>query len=366
MSTYQNEETKIFANALNLIEELGPVSLRKLLAHFGDFKTAWQASESKFLQAGLDQKKASAIISKRNQIKPEQSWQNLLSLGIQVVLAGDEAYPPLLSEIAQPPPIVYIRGDTSLLRQPGLAVVGTRKMSTYGKQVIQELVPTLAVSNFVIVSGLAFGVDAEAHTATLNAGGKPVAVLASALDNNSISPKPNYLLAQKIIEQGCLISEYPLGMTVQKQNFPIRNRIISGLSLGTLVVEADVESGALITANYALEQNREVFAVPGSVFSPGSAGTNELIKRGAKMVTKAQDIIEELNIDVNLESQVPLEAATPEENEMLLVLSREPTHVDDLVRALKKPVTGVNSLLTMLELKGRVKNLGGNRYVKTR
>ncbi|MBI2356119.1 MAG: DNA-protecting protein DprA [Candidatus Doudnabacteria bacterium] len=357
---------KIYGNAFNLIPDLGPISLMKLQAFFGDYASAWQASGSDLRQAGLNQKSVDAIISKRNEIKPEQSWEKLQSLGIEVVLTGDEDYPPLLSEISQPPPILYIRGNVQLLRQPGLAVVGTRKMTQYGKHITQELVATLAASNLVIVSGLAFGVDAEAHNTTLNSGGSPIAVLASSLDNSSISPRANFLLAQKIIQQGCLVSEYPLGMVVQKQNFPIRNRIISGLSLGTLVIEADLESGALITANYALEQNREVFAVPGSIFSEVSQGTNELIKRGAKLVTSARDIIQELNIDLNLNQAVPLEPTAPEEKVLLELLSKEPTHIDELVRSIKKPAAEVNTLLTMLELKGRVKNLGGSHYVKTR
>ncbi|MBI4049447.1 MAG: DNA-protecting protein DprA [Candidatus Doudnabacteria bacterium] len=359
-------EDKIYGNAFNLVPELGAVSLAKLRAFFGSYRLAWQASERDLLSCGLDAKKAEAIITKRNLIKPEQSWEKLVSLGIKTVLLGEAAYPPLLAEISQPPPILYIRGDSSLLSYPGIAVVGSRKMSAYGKQATRELVETLAINKLTVISGLAFGVDAEAHHATLSTGGMPIAVLASSLDNSSISPRANYLLAQKIIACGCLVSEYPLGYLVQKQNFPVRNRIISGLALGTLVVEADLESGALITAQNALDQNREVFAVPGSIFSPTSQGTNDLIKRGAKLVTAAKDIIQELNLDLNLASPKPLEAATEEENELLAMLSAEPTHVDDLVRALKKPVTEVNSILTMLELKNRIKNLGGSRYVKVR
>jgi len=246
-----------------------------------------------------------------------------------------------------------------------VAVVGTRKITSYGQQACQELITGLVQNNLSIVSGLAFGVDAQALSVCVAEGGIPVAVLASDLDNSSISPRSNFQLAQKVVERGCLVSEYPLGMVVQKQNFPIRNRIISALSLGTLVIEADMESGSLITANFALEQNREVFAVPGSIFSQSSRGTNALIKKGAKLVARVNDILEEF--DITSANPAPIDlSATPQEQTVLDVLAKEPIHIDDLIKLLKLRPADLNSLLTMLEMKGRVKNLGGGKYAKVR
>jgi DNA processing protein len=271
-----------------------------------------------------------------------------------------------LLEIAAPPPLLYVRGDKSVLNSTTVSVVGTRKISLYGKQVCEELISGLAQNNLTVVSGLAYGIDAEALNVCVKNEGRCIAVLASDLDNLSISPRTNFQLAQKIIQHGCLVSEYPLGMSVQKQNFPIRNRIISGLSLATVVIEADLESGSLITAHHALEQNREVFAVPGSIFSPTSRGTNELIRKGAHMAHSIGSILEELN----LEGITPIEAesyeVSAEERLLLDHLSREPVQIEDLIRSVRLPAGQVNASLTILEMKGRVKNLGGAKYVRIR
>lgn len=357
---------RVFANALNLIPELGPVKLGKLWKYFSNFQAAWEASSSDYRSAGLDEKTIERIITRKPLIKPEQSFEALERLKIKILLITDPDYPAILKEIPAPPPILYVRGNEKVLNKTVIAVVGTRKMSSYGRQAAQELVTGLVISNLTIVSGLAFGVDAEALNAALNAKAQCVAVLASSIDDASISPRANFLLAQKIIDNGCIISEYPLGSNVQKQNFPIRNRIISGLALGTLVVEADEESGALITANYSLEQNREVFAVPGSIFSPTSRGTNQLIKKGAKLVNSAFDILEELNLDVQTTHLSETFEESEEENMVLSNLTREPVHIDELILLAKLPASQVSAALTLLELKGRVKNLGGTKYIKVR
>jgi DNA processing protein len=283
-----------------------------------------------------------------------------------VILETEPEYPQLLKEISAPPPILYVRGDKSVLNSTTIAMVGTRKISLYGKQVCQELAVGLVQNNVTLVSGLAFGVDAEALSAAVQNGGRAVAVLASDLDNTSISPRSNFQLSQKIIQTGCLISEYPLGTSVQKQNFPIRNRIIAGLSLATIVVEADRDSGALITANYALEQNREVFAVPGSIFSDVSHGTNELIRKGAHIVTGIGSVFDELNLAESAPLATENFEVTAEERLLLDHLSRSPRHLEDLIRAVKLPASVVNSNLTLLEMKGRVKNMGSAQYIKIR
>ncbi|MBI2607418.1 MAG: DNA-protecting protein DprA [Candidatus Doudnabacteria bacterium] len=359
-------KNKIYGNALNLIPELGAVKLTRLLNYFGDYKTAWEASAFELNQAQLDQKTIDAVKSKQPGINPGKAWEDLLIQKIEMVTILESEYPALLKEITTPPPLLYVRGDKKVLSKTGIAVVGSRKISQYGRQAIEEIVTALAQSRLNIISGLAFGVDAFSLHACLNAGAKPVAILASDLQDNSISPRSNFNLAQEVAEKGCLVSEYALNSNVQKQNFPIRNRLISGLSIGVLVIEADEESGALITANYALEQGREVFAIPGSIFSPTSRGTNKLIKQGAKLVSTAQDIFEELNLDVQVLTETEPLATTDQESQLLLNLTREPIHIDDLVKQVKLPVSEINATLSLLELKGRVKNLGGAKYVKIR
>ncbi len=359
-------EAKIFANALNQLPELGPVRLRQLVSHFGNYAKAWAADPSEYAQVGIPPKVVAQIIANKKKINPELSFAELARRQIEILLDVEPEFPQALKEIAAAPPLLYVRGQNPVLNSTCIAVVGTRKISSYGQQVCAELVAGLAQSNLTVVSGLAFGVDAAALNAAVSNEGSAVAVLASDLDNSSISPRVNFQLAQKILDRGSLISEYPLGMSVQVQNFPIRNRIISGLSLATIVVEADLESGALITANFALEQNREVFAVPGSMFSATSRGTNELIRRGAHIVTGVGSILDELNLDQkNLQEPISVEA-TKEEQIVLTKLSKEPTQVEDLIRALKLPAAQINAHLSILEMKGRVKNLGGAKYIKIR
>ncbi len=359
-------ENKIFAHAFNLIPELGPISLKKLFDYFGTLQSAWYADPFEYTNVGLRAKTISQIIARKNKINPEQAFAELTRRQIEVTLINEPEYPNLLREISASPAILYTRGNKKALNQLSIGVVGTRKMSAYGQQACEEVVSQLVQANVGIVSGLAFGIDAIALNACVTQEGIPVAVLASDLDNTSISPRSNFNLAQKIISMGCLVSEFPLGTQVQKQNFPIRNRIIAGLSVGTLVIEADIQSGALITANFALEQNREVFAIPGSIFSPVSRGTNALIKHGAKIVTSANDIIEELNLTPALAYESVSMEVSMEEEIILNSLTREPIHIDDLIKSVKLNPGAVNASLTLLEMKGRIKNLGGAKYAKIR
>lgn len=357
---------KIFANALNLLPELGPVRLTKLRNYFGSWQKAWIADPSLYSEAGIPARIISQIIARKNSVNPEQSFAESARRQIDAILIDEPAYPQLLKEISAPPPILYVRGNKKALNSTVIAMVGTRKISLYGKQSAEELVAGLAANNLTIASGLAYGTDAEALSACLKNSGTAIAVLASDLDNLSISPRTNFRLAQEIMEKGCLVSEIPLGTPVTKSNFPVRNRIISGLSIATIVIEADLDSGSLITANYALEQNREVFAVPGSIFSPGSRGTNELIRRGAHIVTGISSILDELNLQNNLPVEVADLEATADEELILQNLSREPVHVEELIRKIRLAAATVNASLTILEMKGRVKHLGGSTYVKIR
>ncbi|HTL39712.1 MAG TPA: DNA-processing protein DprA [Methylomirabilota bacterium] len=359
-------EEKIFANALNQLPGLGPVRLTQLYSSFGSWAKAWANSPQTYAQAGIPLKTINEIITKKSKINPEQSFAEMTRRGIEVVLNTEKNYPELLKEISSAPPLLYVRGNKAVLNSLGMAVVGTRKISLYGKQICEELVNGLVQNNISIVSGLAYGVDAAALTACVENDGKAIAVLASDLDNTSISPRVNFNLAQKIMKNGCLVSEYPLGAETHKQNFPVRNRLISGLAVGTVVVEADLESGSLITADFALEQNREVFAVPGSIFSQTSRGTNELIRKGAHIVTGIGSILDELNLtNSELLEDVPMDT-TEEEQSILSHLSKEPIQIEELIRTLKLPARKISASLTMLEMKGRVKNLGGTKYIKIR
>jgi DNA processing protein len=356
-----------FAHSLNQLPELGPVRLGKLFARFPDLSQAFRASIDDLIKAGIEPKIAERILPKIRWLDPDKACLELDKYGIEILLMSDKAYPSILKEIPSAPPILYIRGRAEVLSGYGIGVVGTRKMTSYGKQVTNELIPLLAQNRINVISGLAFGIDAEALALAIEHGLSPVAVLASSIEDSAISPRSNLNLAKKIIDRGCIISEYPPGTSVQKQNFPQRNRIISGLSVGTLVIEADLDSGALITAKYALEQNRAVFAVPGPIFSQSSRGANDLIRRGAKPVSGISDIIEELNLDLSKPQDQELYTTDdPIESAIIESLTRQPVFIDELVKALKLPVAKVNTALSILELGGRVKNLGNNRYVKLR
>jgi len=263
---------------------------------------------------------------------------------------------------------MYIKGTLKPEDEFAVGVVGTRKLTTYGQQVASQISRDLAQAGLTIVSGLAMGIDTLAHLAALEQKTRTIAVIGSSLDRFSIFPSQNRSLAEKIAQNGALLSEYPVGSAALPHHFPARNRIVSGLSLGTLVVEAPEKSGALITANHALSQNREVFAIPGSIFSDNSAGPNNLIKMGAKLVSNAEDILEELNLK-NLTQNIvarQIIAETPEEELILNFLSHEPQPVDKIVQETKMDTSIVNATLSLMEMKGKVKNLGGMQYVLAR
>jgi DNA processing protein len=277
-------EEKYF-NAFNLIG-VGPISFQKLLEKFSSLEEAWQSN----LEGILNRQ----VIAKRTRINPEKEYEKLAKRGIKVLTIKDKTYPKLLKEIYAPPALLYIQGKLS---EPCLGIVGSRELSPYGFKTAPKLSFELARKGLTIVSGLAKGIDTLAHQSALKARGKTIAVLGSGLD--IIYPKDNQKLSKEIIQTGAVISEFPLGTPPKRQNFPQRNRIVSGLSRGVLIIEAGERSGSLITARQALEQNRDVFAVPGPINSLTSAGTNGLIKLGAKPVTEVNDILEELSTLTN-------------------------------------------------------------------
>jgi DNA processing protein len=361
------QEAKYY-NAINLLPEFGPIRFTKLRNGFANMEQAWKADTQELLACGLEERVVARFIAHRTGIDPDAEIARLAGEGIQVVLDSDPTYPSRLREIFHAPPILYVRGELPDPDAVIVAVVGTRKMTSYGKQVTEEFARALAARGVTIVSGLAYGIDTAAHNAALGASGKTIAVLPTCVDHEGVYPQANRLLAEQIAMHGTLLSEFPLGTLALKQNFPARNRIISGLALGTLVVEADEESGALITAKWALEQNREVFAVPGNIHQAMSRGTNALIKQGARLVATVEDILDALNIEqvlVQAETKSVI-ADTPEEAKLLDLLGREAMHVDDLVQASGLPASLVNSSLTMMEMKGKVRNVGSQEYVIAR
>jgi len=349
----------------SLIPGIGRVRLSQLKEHFGNLRDAWKAPEGELRQAGLDSRSIETLLLLCPKISLDAEMGKLERYKVKALTCEDSRYPPKLKEIYDYPPLLYIRGNF-MPRQddPCLAVVGTRRPSIYGRQVAEEITTDLAKSKITVISGLARGIDSIAHRAALGVGGKTIAVLASGLD--IIYPAENARLAQAIMEQGALVSEHPLGIKPRAENFPLRNRIMSGLSLGVLVVEARERSGALITALQALEQNREVFAIPGSILSPASRGTNHIIQEGAKLVRNCTDIIEELNLSVAAPQQLEIKEFLPANNvesAVLKQLSSEPEHIDKICRHSGLPMPEVSSTLAILELKGIVKQAGNMNYV---
>jgi len=282
---------------------------------------------------------------------------------IKTVALNDKNYPKLLKEIKNPPEVLYYRGEI-LPEENCFAIVGTRRYSPYGKQVALEMAGDLAETGLIIVSGLAPGIDTFAHTAAVERNKRTIAVLGTGLDEKSIYPQSNLKLAQRILETGgCLISEYPSGTPGSQFSFPQRNRIISGLSLGVLVVEAKEKSGALITAEWARKQRRKVFAVPGPIHSSNSKGPHKLIKQGAKLVEHTNDILKELNLPQSSTRTVLVEnERSEEENLILKILKEEALYIDKIIEKTKLPASTIASTLAILEIKGKVRNLGGNVY----
>jgi DNA processing protein len=281
---------------------------------------------------------------------------------IKKISIENENYPKRLKEIKDPPRVLYYLGEI-FPEEDCLAIVGARKCTNYGKEIAYRIASDLAEAGLTIVSGFAPGIDTMAHKAAIEKGKRTIAVLGTGLDEKSIYPKSNLKLIDKILENGgAIISEFEPGIHGAKYTFPQRNRIISGLSLGVLVVEARMQSGALITANYAKEQGRKVFAVPGSIFSQTSKGCHFLIKKGVKLVESAEDILEELGIRKLEVGRMEIKGETPEENLILEVLKEGALDVEKIIEKTKLPPPKVASILSILEIEGKIKNLGGNIY----
>lgn len=382
-----------YLNAINILVVAKLGVLQTVHNAFGgDWERAWHADLDRYIPKDLapekdrpDGRKSNVFFKggastqrDKKSIDPDKEWSKLEREKIGMITIFDKNYPGPLRHIHNPPFLLYIRGSANALNQTCFGVVGTRALSEYGKRSTPHIVLDLARAGFAIVSGLASGIDTLAHKTALEAGAKTIAVLGTGIDDRTIYPANNLRLAHKIIETGgAVISEYAPGTHGTKFSFPQRNRIISGLSKGVLVVEADEQSGALITAAYALEQNRDVFAVPGAIFAKTSRGTNNLIKKGAKAVTCAEDILEDYGIRIkNQESRIKVKADNPVEEKILAVLSGlpsttldsskvvlgEPMTMDDIIRRSGLDAAQAAATLMVMELNRKIKNLGG-RFV---
>ncbi len=347
----------------NLVKGIGAVRVQGLLRAFGDLKRAWHASQEELEAVGLSAKAARSVVETRQRVDLEQIWASLAERGIRVLIVEDEEYPLRLKEVDQPPPVLYVRGEVKMEDALAVAIVGTRKVTAYGRQVTEELATCLAQNGVTVVSGLARGVDGVAHQAALKAGGRTIGVLGSGVDQ--IYPPEHLNLARQMTGAGAVISDYAPGTPPEAVNFPPRNRIISGLSLAVVVIEAGESSGALITATFAAEQGRDVLAVPGGIYNPLSKGTNRLISQGARPLLAVDEVLDILNVarqsqQVEARQLLP---ADPTEAQLLQIVEMEPIHIDEICEQSGLPVETVSATLTMMELKGLVRQEGSMNYV---
>jgi len=353
--------------ALSMIENLGPVTARKLINIFKEPEAIFKASFEELRSIdGIGEKRARAIKEFKRWEEVEGIIKKCRSLNIELITQDEALYPENLKTIPDPPLVIFTIGRPLPQDRYAIAIVGSRKSTDYGRRVADKLSRELAELGITVVSGLARGIDTVAHLGSLKAGGRTIGVFASGLDRPY--PPENKTLIKKIVEHGgYVVSEFLPGVPPNKENFPKRNRLISGLSLGVIVVEAGSGSGALITANYALEQGREVFAVPGSIFSKNAEGTNNLIKNGARLLSGVDDILEELapklkGLTVNKSQQLKVLELSDGEKDIINILGDETMHIDEIARKAGRPVHEVSSILLELELKGVVGQELGKRF----
>ncbi|MGB6606928.1 MAG: DNA-processing protein DprA [Atribacterota bacterium] len=354
--------------AWNKITDIGPKRFYKLLEYFGSVDTAWQAKSGEISKIlNLSSKIATRVFEEKNSINPEQELDLIDKHKVNVITIEDAQYPDNLKTIHYPPPVLYFKGTIVEADKNSISIVGSRKATYYGKMVAEKLSKDLALSSLTIISGMARGIDTAAHKGALSVNGRTIAVLGCGIDH--IYPPENRRLAQEIQESGAVLSEFPLFTLPERQNFPRRNRIISGLSLGTVVVEAAEKSGALITADFALDQGREVFAIPGNINSPLSNGTHNLIKQGAKLVDNYQDILEEIHMVFPQKTAgkeiVKVNTSLKEEEKIIYrLINKEPAQIDEIITASKLSAGKVSEILLILELKDLIKEIEGKRFIK--
>lgn len=351
---------------LSSIKKIGGIRINRIIEHFGSAQAVWEADAKEILKVqGINRELCNNIISSKNVNKLNSFLNHLKKMNIFTIDINSEYYSEMLKEIYNPPYLLYAKGDINVMKGSCIAIVGSRNASHYGKKVAFKLAGQLAKMGFVIVSGFARGIDSYAHKGALAVGGKTIAVMGNGLD--VIYPRENYPLMKEISQNGLLLSEYPLGTSPLRGNFPARNRIISGLSMGTIVVEASERSGALITADFALEQNREVFAVPGNINSPTSAGTNRLIKEGAKIVNTLEDVLEELPVIVKTPKtaaeKLNKKTSGKKECKVLNFISFQPVHIEELLEETGMQIGELNAFLAHLEIDGCIERLPGNYFI---
>ena len=359
-------DKRIYWVAMNLVKGIGAVRFRTLVEHFGDPETAWKAKPEALYATGLPAQIVDELLKVRTSMSLDAVWEQIEKDDITLLTWEDEAYPRRLKQIDNHPPVLYMRGSILPADDWAVAVVGTRRLSSYGQQVAEDVGAFLARNGVTVVSGLAAGIDSIAHKAALDAGGRTIAVLGNGVDR--IYPPENRKLAAEIMERGAVIADYAPGTPPDRNNFPPRNRIISGLSLAVVVVEAGKRSGALITANFAADQGREVFAVPGSVYRPGSVGTNRLIQKGAHPLLAPEDLLDALNLSMVTEQQTARTVLPANATEAAIFgqLSQDPLHVDTIGLQTNLPIEKVSATLALMELKGMVRRVGGMQYVAVR
>jgi DNA processing protein len=360
------EDERAYWVVLNMATGIGPVRFQRLLEICGGARDAWQASDLELAAAGLERRTADSLRRLRQRTTPEAVARRLAQLDIRALTLLDDQYPSSLRQVADAPPVLFVRGAVVPADDLAVALVGTRRATVYGRSVADRLARDLAAAGVTVVSGLAKGVDTAAHLASLEAGGRTLAVLGNGLDQ--IYPPENGALARRIADpgRGALVSEFAPGVPPDAANFPRRNRLISGLSRATVIVEAGERSGALITADFALEQGRDVLAVPGSIFSPMSAATNQLLRQGAIPVTSAYDILEAIGAAAQppaaLARDVP--ELSPVEATLWRALTGEPRHADELARTLGLSSGEVAATLALLELKSLARQVGSMLYTR--
>lgn len=348
---------------LSGLPKIGSKRYMALINYFGSAKNVFESSREELIKSNIiNEEMVDMIISKRDTDKIDRYLKKVKENDITVYTIDEEGYPENLKNIYDPPPVLYVKGKITKEDTNSIAIVGSRKATEYGLKTAEQFGKELAEAGFTVVSGMALGIDSAAHRGALKAGGRTIAVFACGL--NYIYPRSGLNLAKEIIKNGAIISEYPLGIEAIPQNFPARNRIISGMVKGVLIVEANKKSGSLITGDFALEQGRDVFAVPGNINSPSSKGTNELIKNGAKLVDSISDIIEEYYGLLDMNNVCTKEIVFNEtEAEIINLLKISGKSLDDIIEAISIEPSKVLSAITLLEIRCVIKQIDGAFYI---
>jgi DNA processing protein len=373
-SLMQDIEAKKYWIALNMVPGVGAITYRKLLNAFGSPEHVFSASPSLLKRIpGISDKLVRNILNFGFPERVKQELESIAKHQVRIITWAEPDYPEKLKEIFDPPPLLYLKGNHFQPHEIIIAVVGSRKASTYGRTTAEKICSELALKGITVVSGMARGIDSAAHRGALKAGGRTIAVMGCGVD--VVYPPENTQLYDEIVEKGAVISEFPMHTKPDRGNFPARNRIISGISLGAVIVEAGLQSGALITADTALEQGREVFAVPGNITSASSRGTNRLIKQGAVLIERADDILHELSLAItyelkDLQPELPLEekksppSLTQDEQRIYELIDNHPIHIDELTVRSQLPSGTVSAILMMLEMKNVIRQLAGKMFVR--